>query len=144
MSIVTEKYETSLKSYPTKFGKIELPAVNNGLSRKERAFLDLAMKVAQSSELDQRHGAVVVKAGKPVSLGVNKWRNRGLQMDKFENILTTHAEADALSRAGNVKGAVLYIARAGRNNEPLFSRPCRHCMAAIKAAGIKRIIYTTN
>lgn len=142
-TVIDEKYETSLESLKTKFGVFEL-SQNTGLSRKEKSFLDLAMKMAEVSEVENRHGAVLVKNGRVLSLGVNKWRNKGLQLDDYLPVLTTHAEVDALSRVPDAAGAVLYIARAGRDGEARFSRPCKNCMAAIEAAGIKRIIYTVD
>ena len=147
MSItVSEKCDTTSGSYATKHGIVVLPVKNIGLSKKERAFLDLAFKMAESSEVENRHGAVLVKNGRVLSLGVNKWRNKGLECgrEEYQAVLTTHAEIDALSRVANPAGAVLYIARVGLRGEERISRPCVRCMAVIEKLGIKRIIYTVD
>jgi deoxycytidylate deaminase len=144
MSDVAEKYETDLSSLDTKYGVMDLPVANNGLSTREKKFLALATKVAEASDVDNKHGAVVVKNGRVLSLGVNKWRNKGLFQESYEPVLTVHAEIDALSRVSDARGAVLYIARVERPKGSKFSRPCWRCMAEIKKAGIKRIIFTVN
>lgn len=102
------------------------------------------MKVAEASDVTHRHGAVIVKSGKPVSLGVNKWRNREMIMREldYNPNLTVHAEIDALSRVSDPRGAVVYIARVGKHGDEKFSRPCNNCAKALAAAGVKTVIYT--
>lgn len=144
-TLVHEKYDVSDNNvFNTKKGLLHLPP-SSGLSKKEKAFLSLAMKVAETSDVDNRHGAVVVKNGRVLSLGINKWRNRGLyQGNTFENVLTVHAEVDALSRVSDTEGVVVYVARVGDNGEARFSRPCQHCMAELENRGIKRVVYTLD
>lgn len=144
-TLIHEKYDLSDSfSVNTKKGTLHLPP-STGLSKKEKAFLNLALKVAETSDVENRHGAVVVKNGRVLSLGVNKWRNRGLhQGDTFENILTVHAEVDALSRVADTEGVIVYVARAGDNGEGRFSRPCQHCMAELIRVGVKRVVYTLD
>lgn len=147
MTHLREKFEADTDSHKTKYGTIDLPRENNGLSNSEKKFLALASKMAETSDVDNKHGAVVVKGGRVLQLGVNKWTNKGLiqEEDNWQPVLTVHAEVDALSRVDDAQGAVLYIARAPRGkNGSKFSRPCHRCMEAIRAAGIKRIIYTVN
>lgn len=143
MSIVDEKFETGLLARNTKYGVMHLPETSNGLSRKEKSFLDLAMKVAETSEVENQHGAVLVKNGRVLALGINKWRNKGLFMESYEPVLTTHAEVDVLNRVSDAEGTVLYIARS-KDGKAMFSRPCWRCMETIAAAGVKRIIYTVD
>lgn len=136
--------ETSIETFYSKKGVISLPT-GVTLSNKQRSFLDLALRVAETSDVNHRHGAVVVKAGKPVSLGVNKWRNRDMvqRQKEYSPDLTTHAEIDALSRVSDPRGAVVYVARVGKQGEPKFSRPCDNCAKALNAMGVKTVIYTT-
>lgn len=114
------------------------------MSNKQRSFLDLALRVAEGSEVTHRHGAVVVKSGKPVSLGWNKWRNREMILDTegYNPNLTVHAEIDALSRVADPRGAVVYVARVGKHGDERFSRPCHNCAKALAAAGVKAVVYT--
>lgn len=130
-----------------KFRVVDLPKKQH-LSNSQRAFLDLAVRLAETADAEQRHGCVVVKSGSVISMGVNKWRNRQLVLDtaedkdEYNENLTTHAEIDALSRAKNAKGSTVYIARVGKHGAEMFSRPCPRCEQALVAAGVKRIIYT--
>lgn len=124
---------------------IKLPE-GSTLSKRQRSFLDLAVKVAGSSDVTHRHGAVVVKSGKPVSVGINKWRNRDLiaQGGDYNPNLTVHAEVDALSRVSDPRGAVIYVARVGKNGDEKFSRPCDNCTKALIKAGVKAVVYTVG
>lgn len=141
-----ELYETVQDSFVSKSGVINLDK-GITLSNKQRSFLNLAVRMSETSELPQQHGAVIVKAGSVISLGVNKWRNRSLNnhKDGYNPHLTYHAEVDAISHAGtDLTGAVIYIARIGKDGSEKFSRPCQRCTQAIKEAGIKKVVYTTG
>jgi deoxycytidylate deaminase len=140
-----EIYETSSDVFLGKNGVIQLDN-NKSLSNKQKQFLSLASKLAESSELPQKHGAVIVKSGRVLAVGVNRWRNKNIQVTEpeYNPNLTYHAEVDALHRFADVTGATIYIARVGKNNEPKFSRPCSRCLVALKEAGIKKIVYTTH
>lgn len=142
--LVEERYETDRRFYPTKMGPLALPQVEHKLSNKERSFLDLAVKVSETSDVNQKHGAVLVKNGRVLALGVNKWRNRDLRQDNYQPVLTTHAEIDALARVADASGAILYIARTSEKGINQFSRPCFRCMKTIADKGIKRVVYTVD
>lgn len=116
------------------------------MSRRDRSFLDLALKIAETSDCNSKHGAVIVKGGRVMSVGVNKFRNDpAFVPSDVKNgrgtIFSIHAEEFALSRAGDVKGAVMYIARLSKRG-PAFSRPCNHCAKKLIKAGIKTVVYT--
>lgn len=121
--------------------------IGNSLSRKQKSFLNLAVKTAAASELAQKHGAVVVKGGSVLSLGFNKQKNADI-VNPSEAVspeyFTVHAEIDALNRAGNTEGATIYIARVNNNGEERYSRPCNSCAEAIRKAKIRTVIYTLN
>ena len=91
-----------------------------------------------------RHGAVIVKGGSVISIGINKNRNHpdSVSSEHIKTHCSVHAEIDALRKVKNPKGATIYIARVGKNNEDRFSRPCDRCHAAIKKSGIRKVIYT--
>lgn len=146
-ALVEEKYSLPMATArPSRHGDIHLPA--STLSRKEEAFLSLAVKLAETSDVEFQHGAVAVKGGSVVALGVNKWRNRGGttgDTTEYDPNITIHAEMDALSRVADPNGVVLYIARvSAKSGRRQFSRPCIRCMAAIAEAGVKRVIYTVD
>lgn len=147
---MVELYETDLECFVGREGIIKLNAETK-LSNKQKKFLNLAAKIAETSELSQQHGAVIVKSGRVISVGVNKWRNKAFIENEhntpspYSNMLSYHAEIDALNRAGtNLNGAVIYVARINTEKEHKFSRPCNNCMEAIYAAGVKKIVYTTE
>lgn len=123
-----------------------MESYSNGLSRKQRERLDLAVRAAEASEVTQhRHGAVVVKGGRVLSIGLNKWRNQGMPTtDEYNPYLTVHAEIDALSRVKDARGTTLYIAQVNRQGEEKMSRPCDNCAKAIQEAGVKAVVYTVN
>lgn len=143
---INEKYETSMSKVETQYGVLNLPE-SRGLSNRERGFLDLAIRMSETSMVDNKHGAVVVKNGSVHALGVNKWRNPDIRWNSEEEYLpvrTVHAEIDALSRVNDANGAVLYIARVGLQGEERMSRPCRRCMVELRKRGVKRVIYTVG
>jgi tRNA(Arg) A34 adenosine deaminase TadA len=144
--LIDERYDTDESTQSTRYGNLHLPPMKVGLSRKEKSFLDLAVRMAEASDVDNRHGAVIVKNGSVRALGINKWRNKGLTQtdDTWQPILTTHAEIDALARVSDAHGAVVYIARVDEKGNRKLSRPCWRCMNALYAAGVKRVVYTVN
>jgi deoxycytidylate deaminase len=119
-----------------------------GLSKTQRAYLDIAVRLAESSDSNFKHGAVFVRGGRLLSVGVNKWRNKNnipvIESDGYIPHLTIHAEIDALARVKDAKGATVYIARVTKNGEERFSRPCERCEKALMDAGVKRVVYTTG
>jgi deoxycytidylate deaminase len=141
-----ELYEASNEDvFHSKHGVINLDNAST-LSRRQKSLLSMALKIAETSDMPQKHGAIIVKSGRVLALGVNKWRNKDLRKTQngYNPNLTYHAEVDALNRFADVRGATIYIARLGKNGEPRFSRPCSRCLEALQDAGIKKIVYTTN
>lgn len=129
-----------------RLGTFKVP--NTPLSKSQRSFLDLATKIAETSEVRRQHGAVVVRGGRVLSVGVNRWRNRNTMTagvtEAYDSSISTHAEADALSRVSDPMGATIYIARIDVQGRPRFSRPCENCAKLLEEAGVKRVIYTTD
>lgn len=131
-------------------GVLDLPPLEMPLSKRERSFLELAVRMAETSDVVNKHGAVIVKNSRVLALGVNKWRNPGyyngrtVGQEDWQDILTVHAEADALSRVSDPDGCEIYIARISQLGAKQLSRPCWRCMSKIESAGIKRMIYTVG
>ena len=113
------------------------------ISEKDRAHLNRAIKIAYTSTERQRHGCVIVKGGRVISVGVNTFRNHPLFVSDPNRNSSYHAEINAM-RGVEVKGATVYVARISRNNSPVLSAPCIFCMHAIMKSGAKRIVWTTN
>ena len=128
----------------TKSGAHRIPDyVKIGVSKQQRNFLNIASKLAETSAMDTRHGAVVVKAGRVLSMGVNKWRNPSLiSTFRHDPNLTIHAEIDALNRVEDARGATIYVSRVDKRGEEQYSRPCARCEEALAKAGVKAVVYT--
>ena len=109
--------------------------------------MDLAIKIAEANYdyPKWRLAAVIVKGGSVLSVGQSKLHSNpahcDFEMPGIRERVSVHAEADALSRCGSPKGAVLYVARIGRNGKPANSKPCHRCQKAILDAGVKRCYY---
>ena len=105
----------------------------------------LAKKISYESDYRVRLGAVLVKHGKPISVGYNKIRYHNEYC--WPNDATVHAEMSALLASGkeHVDNSVMIIYREhGIDGLPLLARPCKHCMKALKEFGVKKIYYTTD
>ena len=91
-----------------------------------------------------KHGAVIVKGGRVLSVGINKFRNHPLiiQPEIIKTVCSVHAEVDALRKIKDARGATIYVARVNNRGAERMSRPCNYCYDAIRKAGISKIIYT--
>jgi|TARA_R110000824_G_scaffold23514_4_gene84214 deoxycytidylate deaminase len=118
-------------------------------------FLRLALRRIDGEEYSQgiihRHAAVVVKAGRVLSVGRNRDKTHpdavGVDEDGEVFTRTIHAEMDAFSRVKNknhLKGATIYVARKGRNDEAGMSCPCKMCQGLISKYGLKKAVFTTE
>lgn len=79
-----------------------------------------------------------------LSTGMNKERNHPMVVssEHIKSHCSVHAEVDALKKAGDVRGATMYIARVNKRGQDRNSRPCDKCYDNIINAGIKKIVYT--
>lgn len=93
--------------------------------------------------MTHRHAAIVYKSGRVLAVGVNRYRNDPSNWIDSDGV-TRHAEVAAISQVSkeNLKGATVYVARQGRCDTHMLSRPCPKCYDALVAAGVKKIIYT--
>ena len=121
--------------------------MESDLSNKEKAYLSVARYFAAKSKSRRMHGAVVVKSGRVIGTGYNKDRNNPYYVspEHIKTHCSVHAEVDAIRDAnGNVKGAVLYVARVNARGQDRDSKPCIRCQAVIKESQIKKVIYTES
>ncbi len=133
-------------TFVSRVGEIRFPDKSE-LSRSQRKFLDLAMRMAEASDGIHKHGAVVVRSGSVLAMGMNKWRNRDLPptpADEYNPHITVHAEIDALSRVADPRGVTVYVARVNRAGDEKYSRPCQRCEKALIKLGVKRVVYTVG
>jgi deoxycytidylate deaminase len=115
------------------------------LSKSEQSFLAVARYLASKSDSKKQHGALLVKSGRVVGMGVNKDRNNPLFVspEHIKTHCSRHAEVAAIRNAGyNVRGATLYVARVNRQGADRNSKPCFRCQKIILENKIKKVIYT--
>ena len=113
-------------------------------STREQSLMTMAVAVATNSTEPNRHGAIIVRKGLPISSGWNKDKTHPAAVVYYSQCI--HAELAAIIGVNkcDLNGTSIYVARKMRSKgEPLgMSRPCIECMKMILAAGIKRIYYT--
>lgn len=117
------------------------------MSKSQSGFLSRARRIATTSTCRIKHGAVVVKSGNVIGVGVNTYRmpfmNPALYTDSIDGI-STHAEVAAIKAAGDCRGATIYVARVRSSGRDGLSAPCDDCQKAISKAGIKKVVYTVG
>ena len=116
------------------------------LSARDKHELNRAIEAAKTSKCNQKHGAVIKAGGRILAVEVNRKRNDPTIVADPKREAAVHAEIAALRSCGNtsVAGGTIYVARWGKKNKPLMSKPCERCQAALREAGIKKVIYTIS
>lgn len=121
-------------------------------------FLKLAESFGREHTFDQgleyNLCAVIVKSGKPISVGYNNRATNqfvehyaNLARGKRDYCLSTHAEMDAVLKARNstdLRGCKIYVARLLKLGGVANSRPCPICEQVLFNYGIKRAFYTLS
>ena len=124
------------------------PTINN-------KYLRMALRKIESEDfsekIQQRHVAVIAKAGRILAVGRNRNKTHPESITLDENgdriLKSIHAELDAIFKVKNkeqLKGATIYVARLGRGGDPGMSCPCTMCQALINRYGLKRAVFTTD
>lgn len=116
------------------------------LSNKDHHFLSIALKVAENSECRVKHGAVFVKNGNVLAIGVNKSRNHPNILGPFiQHNASRHAEIVAGMRMppDKLRGSTLYSARVLRDGTAGLARPCPNCQDRLDRWGVKKIVFTS-
>lgn len=106
------------------------------MSNRLEKLKEAAYKEALKSTGKQRHGAVVIgNGGRILAKACNYYDNR------------SHAEVRALKRVPHdAKEDVeeLMVVRATKKKKYGLSKPCEDCQAALKAAKVKVVYYSTD
>lgn len=118
------------------------------MSKSDQKYLAQAVDLAKMSECNYKHGAVIRKSGKTISVGVNYGVNDPayLSDEVAAEHAAIHAEVAAMNAARKVdlNGATIYVARVIKNGEPRMSKPCERCQKALKERGIRKVFYTLD
>ena len=106
------------------------------MSKRLESLKETAYKEALKGTGKQRHGAVVVgNGGRILAKACNNYDNG------------CHAEVRAIKRVPHdSKDSIeeIMVVRARKSQKFGMSKPCPECQAAIKAAKIKAVYYSTN
>lgn len=110
------------------------------------SYLNLARKMAMTSNGSYKLGSCVIKSGRVMSLGFNKyWQSNALAREffKFE---TVHAEMDSLVKMTReaIRGVTLYVARIRKDGSYGNSKPCPRCQNALRTLGVRKIVYSID
>lgn len=127
----------STAAMPTKQPPVELR--NTDLSATDFARISRTIKAARQSRLRVRVGALVSVTGKKFASACNRERNdpRLGHLDA-----SIHAEIAALRKlSSGAKGGTIYVARLGARGRLLPSFPCRRCLPAVEASGVRRVVW---
>lgn len=106
-----------------------------------------AARLAQQSTCNQQHGAIIVRGGSVLGTGINMMKNNpdtpGLDPKTQSSV---HAECAALKavKGTNLKGAIVYVARINKAQQPMMSKPCPNCEAELKRRGVVKMIWTLD
>lgn len=108
----------------------------------KKNILEILKKNAMSSNVHQRHSAIIFKGSKILSIGVNKY-----VCDKF----TVHAEIDALMLANfnkNISSVsdfdIIVIRLNIKGDSFIYSKPCGCCIEKLKRGGVNNIYYSDS
>jgi tRNA(Arg) A34 adenosine deaminase TadA len=114
------------------------------LSKRDRAWLDRAVALARLSTANKRHGCIIVKGGRPIGRGYNKYVNKPFfTSQEHMSRCSIHAEIAAIRNVrGSLRGATIYVARINNRGEERYSRPCESCQAVMHKYGIRKAVWT--
>lgn len=107
--------------------------------------LERALHVASVSTQAQKHGAVIARNGRVLSVGTNAARNRPGACTDPETQAGTHAEIAAiraLPPGTDFSRLTLYSARLGKLGDTRYAKPCRNCQKTILRLGFKEVFWT--
>ena len=114
------------------------------MSKRDRAWLNHAIRLAHTSRANKRHGCVIVKGGNVIGIGINKYVNKPFFVSQEHmDRCSVHAEVAAIRNAGgNVRGATIYVARINNRGETRYSAPCNKCQCELARHGIRKAVWT--
>jgi deoxycytidylate deaminase len=99
---------------------------------------------AQTSNLNNKHSACLIKNKYVYSFGVNKCVKE-VKIGSHTGFLTIHAEVDAicnLNKKSPLEGLDIIIIRINKSNVLRNSRPCNACIEKLRKKGIRRAYYS--
>jgi len=114
-------------------------SVMDDILQRDMSLYYEAVLLAEQSGYTTRVGCIAAKGNKVIGGAFNTVRNSGKNVPHEH--ATFHAETNVLRMLPKPDRVTLYIARIGRTETFLASRPCNRCMKAIREFGIREIVY---
>jgi deoxycytidylate deaminase len=117
------------------------PVLDAELLSRDLDLFGKAGLAASLSDYSTRVGCVAAKSRKVIAVSANKLRNPSNNVPYGE--ASIHAEMGVMAMLLNEEYSklTLYIARLGRLQNNLPSRPCRACILEITGCGIRELVY---
>jgi deoxycytidylate deaminase len=117
----------------------------------DRPIMDLAIKVAESSQSRKKVGALLLQKNKVITQAVNQDTKSHPIQAKFAHMvglhekIYLHAEMSALVRCKSDADTIVVVRLGGHSGHELRNaKPCPICQLAIKEFGVEHIYYTTD
>lgn len=115
---------------------------------RTKSKIHAATKVARISDHKFQIGAIVAQGSRIVSCGVNRYKTHPEQLNCYTGEYggSIHAELDAVLRCPHnaAVGSTVYVARVSKSGVPLLAKPCASCIKVLSAAGVRRVVFTTD
>lgn len=112
-------------------------------NKKRIEYFEIAASEAFQSEMDFKHGAVLVKNNEIIAKGCNY--NFGEKI--CHGVYSVHAEVNVLQEAKrmkiDMKNVDLYVVRVSNlTGEFMISYPCKNCQKMIEKCNVRRTYYS--
>lgn len=114
-----------------------------------KKYIENARNLSRKSKCtDWRIGAIIVKHGKVIGKGYNRYSGDVERISvrfNIDNMWSLHAEMaavlNALENGHSTEGAIMYVAGKKYNGRPLYCKPCNNCMKVIKGSGMEAVYF---
>lgn len=114
---------------------------------------DIALEISKNSEMNNKHGCIIIKNGNIISTGFNKYlAPRGSSPKEiysskksYTKGRSIHAEVDAINNCNRkeLNGAILLVVRLNKTNGGFMnSEPCSNCKRIINKFNFSKIYYS--
>ena len=91
------------------------------------------------------HLVAAITNKKPIAIATNDLHKSHPKTQKYNPLKKSHAEMRCINRApkGKLYNSTITVVR-WKGEQMRLAKPCDMCMAFIREAGIKKVIYSTN
>jgi deoxycytidylate deaminase len=138
--------------------------MNNKFSNKIHRLLGLLRPHVSNSNMEQKHAALLISGGKPLTFGYNHNRmiyNRNFirsyhaeihslsqflqknNLNSMKKVLSCHSPCNKYTHLISKKLEILVI-RLDKQGNLKNSKPCKHCLETLKKFNIKTVYYSTD